>query len=356
VTSSQVIDNGTASVIVVAPLAAIVATLAASNGLTYTPVSVFNGIDTMSVSANDTLGHSATSSVSITVAGPLSVMPPDGAETVKVNGTLAVSGFSLDDRSLPNADEVTVVFTASHGTVSLSTGVTGGISAGQVVSNGTDSVAVTAPLAAIDATLAATSGLTYTPAGGFNGSDVLTLAASDTLGNASVGSVVITVAGPIAILAPGQQTVSMNSTLVVSGLAIADPWLPTGDNVTVVFTAIHGTVTLSTAVTNGITGAQVTTNGTASVSVAATLAEINSTLADASGVTYAPTSGFNGMDTVSISASDTLGNSSTASVSITVTALPAEHRTLVSDCWPWLVTCSEEAHSSANKTSASGHN
>ena len=65
---------------------------------------------------------------------------------------------------------------------------------------------------------------------------------------------------------------------------------------TVTFMANHGILALSTTVTNGISAGQVTTNGTGSVSVTATVAEINATLADAHGLTYTPTSGYNGAD------------------------------------------------------------
>ena len=203
----------------------------------------------------------------------------------------------------------------------------------QVTGNGTTSVTVTAPLAAIDATLADANGLTYTPNTGFAGSDTLALSATDSLGNSGTSSVTITVAGPLSIAAPiTTQSVAANSSLKVSSIAVADPSLPTTTNVTLTLSATSGVVNLSTAVTNGLTSSQVTGNGTTSVTVIAPLTAINATLADANGLTYTPNTGFAGGDTLTLSASDSLGNSGTSSVTINVagplsiTAPPARNR------------------------------
>ena len=98
---------------------------------------------------------------------------------MKIGGTLSVSGFSVSDPSLPTAEDVTAVFTANQGVISLSTSVPGGITNTQVIGNVTSNVTVTASLAAINATLSAASGLTYTPASNYHGLDTLSLAASD---------------------------------------------------------------------------------------------------------------------------------------------------------------------------------
>ena len=81
----------------------------------------------------------------------------------------------------------------TNGTVALSTAVSGGITSSQVTGNGTASVTITAPLAAIDATLADANGLTYTPTSDYSGPDTLALSASDPLSNTKTASVSITV-------------------------------------------------------------------------------------------------------------------------------------------------------------------
>ena len=97
---------------------------------------------------------------------------------------------------------VTLTLNVTHGTVTLSTEVTGGLTASQITGNDSSSVTVVAPLAAINSTLAAASGLTYTPTSNYNGLDTLSLASSDALGNLDTSSVAITVAGPLTITAP----------------------------------------------------------------------------------------------------------------------------------------------------------
>jgi hypothetical protein len=131
-------------------------------------------------------------------------------------------------------------------------------------------------------------------------------------------TVSITVAGPLSVTVPGAQAVATGGTLVVSGVSLADPSLPSSDNVSVVLAVSNGTVALSTAVSGGITSGQVTGNGTGSVTITAPLASINATLADANGLTYTPASGFSGSDTLALSARDPLGGNGSASVSVTV--------------------------------------
>ena len=112
------------------------------------------------------------------------ITAPTSTQSVKAGGTVAISGVSLADPSLPSATNVTLTLGVSHGTLAVSTSVSSGLTASQVATNGTGSVTITAPLAAINATLAASSGLTYTTTSAFNGSDTLSLSASDTESNA----------------------------------------------------------------------------------------------------------------------------------------------------------------------------
>ena len=77
-------------------------------------------------------------------------------------------------------------------------------------------------------------------------------------------------AGPLSITAPtSTQSVKINGNLVVGSVSLADPSLPTTTNVTLTLSATSGVVSLSTAVTNGLTSSQVTGNGTTSVTVTA---------------------------------------------------------------------------------------
>ena len=129
-------------------------------------------------------------------------------------------------------------------------------------------------------------------------------------------------AGPLAVAAPGMDAVGMNGTVAVKDIALSDPYLPTSDDVTLSLAVTNGTLSLSTSIASGIASNQVTNNGTGSVTVVAPLAAINATLADGSGLTYTPTSGFSGSDTLNLSAVDPLSNSNSAAVAISVASPP----------------------------------
>ena len=117
--------------------------------------------------------------------------------------------------------------------VSLSTAVASGLTSSQVTGNGSTSVTITAPLAAINATLANANGLTYTPNSGYSGSDSLTLSGNDQIGNTDTLRSRSRWRSLSRLRRPtSTQSVKINSSLVVSNVAIADPTLPTTSNVT----------------------------------------------------------------------------------------------------------------------------
>ena len=99
---------------------------------------------------------------------------------------------------------------------------------------------------------------------------------------------------------------------------MTDPSLPTATNITVTFVATNGNLTLSTSVNGGLIGSQITGNGTSSVSVTGTLAEIDATLAATSGLGYQSVTGFAGTDSVTIHATDTATNAGTGTTSLLV--------------------------------------
>ncbi|HEX2763965.1 MAG TPA: Ig-like domain-containing protein [Allosphingosinicella sp.] len=91
-----------------------------------------------------------------------------------------LSGMSISDPDAnPATDLVTVVFHVANGTLDIRTDVVGGVTNAQVSGDDTGTVTVTATLNAINATLAASNGLTYTPNLNYNGSDTLTVTTND---------------------------------------------------------------------------------------------------------------------------------------------------------------------------------
>ncbi|MFD0915109.1 choice-of-anchor C family protein [Pseudahrensia aquimaris] len=97
----------------------------------------------------------------------------------------ALTNISLDDVDADTAD-ATATFAVTNGTLIFDTSVAGGISAAQITGNGTDSLSITAPLDAINATLAATDGLLFTGDADYFGPAQLTIGVND-LGNSGLG-------------------------------------------------------------------------------------------------------------------------------------------------------------------------
>jgi Ca2+-binding RTX toxin-like protein len=132
--------------------------------------------------------------------------------------------------------------------------------------------------------------------------------------------VLLTAAPTLAV--PGTQTTLEDTAKAITGITIGSA----ADPVTVTLSVSHGTLTLSQNVSSGLTATQVSTNGISSVTigstVSATVSQVNSTLANASGLTYTPTTNFNGSDTLTITVTDTTNNlTATTTVPLSITAV-----------------------------------
>ena len=133
--------------------------------------------------------------------------------------------------------------------------------------------------------------------------------------------------------APVNGTVSSatgaeDTSIAVTGLQISDVDAnPALQTVSVTLTVTKGVLSLLTNVTNGLTSGQITGNGTASVTISASLNEINATLAAASGLTFLGDADVNGTDTLTVVVNDGGGTGSGGAQSdtdlytITITAV-----------------------------------
>ena len=109
---------------------------------------------------------------------------------------------------------------------------------------------------------------------------------SENIPGTVIGGTIIQVTSP-GVTLPGPQSVAENTPLPIVGAALFDPNPAVAGNVfQVIMTAQHGSITLSTSVAGGLTSGEIVGNGTASVTINATLAEINATLAAAGGLVY----------------------------------------------------------------------
>ncbi len=125
---------------------------------------------------------------------------------------------------------------------------------------------------------------------------------------------------------PGPRTVNEDTALVISGISISDVDAGTA-NVSVTLSVATGTLTVSANAASGVTSGTISGNGGASVTIIASQAAINATLASASGLVYQTPLNFNGSDALTITTND-LGNTGepgaltdTDTVAITVNAV-----------------------------------
>ena len=222
-----------------------------------------------------------------TVGGPVSAVEGSPAA---ITG-LAVSDVDAD----PANDVISVTLSATLGSITVSTSAPGGLTAGDVSGNGSGSVVLTGTQDAINATLAAANGVTYT--GGAGGTDALVMTTNDLGENGAGGAqqdvdaVVITVIGlndpPTAPATNSVSTAEDNASAATS-IGASDP---DGDSLTYSekpgFGAANGSVTFNQG---------------------------------AGTFTYTPDPDFNGSDSFTILIDD--GNGGTAEQDVTVTVTP----------------------------------
>jgi len=252
---------------------------------------------------------------------PPTVSAPSTASLTE-NGSLTFSSANGNAISVADASAGTntdsLALSVSHGTLTLAS--TSGLSF--TGSNGTASFTVSGTVSNLDAAL---NGLIYTPTSGYTGSDSLSLSITDPGDSLSAStSVALTVSAPSppTITTPANGSLSENGSLVFStskGNAITVADSSAGSNAdSLTLSVTHGTLTLAT--TSGLTitaGA----NGSASVTVSGTVTNLNAAL---NGLTYKPTAGYSGSDSLSVSVKDPGDSlSSSDSVALTVNATVA---------------------------------
>ena len=273
-----VTGNGTASVTIAGTAAQINAALA---GLAYTGNLNFNGADTLTVATNDGTATD-TDTIAITVNpvndAPINTVP--GAQTVAEDTILPIAGVSVADI---DSSALTTTLSVSSGTLNVTAGP-------GVTGNGTASVTITGTAAQINTALA---GLAYTGNLNFNGADTLTVATSDGTA-ADIDTIAITVNAvndaPINTV-PAAQTVAEDTILPIAGVSVAD----------IDSSALTTTLSVAHGILNVTAGAGVTGNGTASVTITGTAAQINAALA---GLAYTGNLNFNGADTLTVATND----------------------------------------------------
>jgi hypothetical protein len=282
-----------------------------NNGITpttlYNPLDGSTGAITTTGAYNLDITHlPSTTLVNPTIVGAAPPPPPPadappvtsvpGSQTVVDLSALALAGIVIADPD-GASQSFTVTLTATDGTVSTAA------SAGTVTGNGTSLLTLAGSLANVNTDLAAL---------GFKGTAIgagaLQIQTSDGAGGSDshVIAIAVTDAPPITSV-PGSQTVVDGSTRALTGIAITDAD-GANQSFTVTLAATDGTVS-----TGGSAGT-ITGNGTAHLTLAGSLANVNADLAAL---------GFKGTaigaGALQIQTSDGAGGSDSHSIGISVT-------------------------------------
>src|SRR6185312_14246326 len=271
----------------------------------------FNGGDTLSVVSTDASGVTDSDAVAITVTsvndGPVNMVP--GAQTVNEDTSLSIGGISVNDVD-GNLSSTQLSVTNGALNVSLAGGAT--ISAG---ANGSSTLTLSGTQAQINAALAS---LSYQGSADFNGSDTLTVLSTDANGATDSDSVAITVSSvndaPVNTV-PGARTVNEDAVRAFTGgntISVIDV---DGNLSTTQLTVTHGSLNVSLA---GGATISAGANGSSTLTLSRTLAQINAALAS---VVYQGNADFNGGDTLTVLSTDANGATDSDAVAITVTAV-----------------------------------
>jgi hypothetical protein len=184
-----------------------------NGSFTYTPALNFNGADSFSYTVSDGKGGGAAAGmvhITVNAINDAPVLTVPGAQTTAEDVPVVIEGISVSD---VDAGEGTgglrITLSVSSGRLRLSPDITGGLVADQINGNGTRTVVLQGPAAAVNATFAA--GVRYTGRVNFHGVDTLTIEAGD-MGNTGGGGAGTDAAWiAIRVLSPAEQIAGLRS-------------------------------------------------------------------------------------------------------------------------------------------------
>jgi Bacterial Ig domain/RTX calcium-binding nonapeptide repeat (4 copies)/Cadherin domain len=288
---------------------------------TYTPNADFNGSDSFTYRVTDrgdpdgctsapcdAPQSSAIQTVDITINAvndaPVNTLPVGPVTAIRDTDT-PITGLLISDVD-SGSDQVQVVLSVAHGTLAVSTSVPFGVDATEVPLNNASSVTVTAPLAAIDTTLADAHGLVYHSDAAFTGSDTLTVATNDLGHNGAGGAKSDSDTLAIDVVPPNTPPVAAGQGVPANE--------DTAKAITLSGSDADGDDPLSFAIASPPAHGSLGSLG----AVSCDHATPNTCTAD---VTYTPDADYNGPDSFTFTVNDGRATSAAATVSITVTAV-----------------------------------
>jgi Big-like domain-containing protein/VCBS repeat protein len=284
-------------------------TLNGDGSLTYTPDADFHGSDSFTYRASDSAGLSSVATVHLNVTAV-----NDAPTAINLTQSLTLAEDAAPVGLFTLAPVVDDIDSASvTATLTLSDPA-----AGVLVGAGTGAAGVytvTGTVAAVNAALAA---VTFDSAQDFNGSVNVAVAIGDGAngpqGTNPSGSVSITVTAvndaPVNTVPGGKSTLA-NTNLAIAGLSVSDA---DATSLTSTLHVEHGTLTVA-----AVGGAVVGGNGTDTVTLTGTAAQIDAALGASNNVVYRSVAGFEGTDHLAMTTDDGGGTGSGGSLTDTDT-------------------------------------
>jgi hypothetical protein len=321
-TAGQMVGNGTNAVAVNATVAQINATLAAANGVLYTPTANFNGADTLGAYVNDN-GQTGQDPNSVTMF-PLSV---DGTITEEDFDSRTINVAAVNDA--PAGVDATYTFnedgsrTLSQADFGFSDTIDGHGFAGVVITTlPTDGVlllngvAITVAGTFVTETDITAGKLVFQSTANENGAPYATFTfqvrdngggVTNTDGSANTLTFDVTPINDAPVNTVG-AAVSINEdagTIALTGISVADVEAgASGAKIYVTFVVTNGVVAIRTDVAGGVVDGDIIAQATDTITLHATVAQINATLAASNGLTYTATANYNGSADLTVYTND----------------------------------------------------
>jgi beta-glucanase (GH16 family)/uncharacterized protein (DUF2141 family) len=240
--------------------------------------------------------------VTLSIAAPaqLSVAPRQA---------ITIAGIDVGDPAAVSGDTVTVTLSDRVG--KLAAPVVGGVTA---KGGGTTSLTLSGGFAAVNTALA---GLTYTASSATSVIDSLAISASDSEGGSATAAVpVVASSVPVLLGASGDPAATVLTPTPITGISLTDGSATASEIFTVVLT--HTAGTLTTPALSGLT--QTATSSVLTLS--GTLSVVNLGLAGLIYTPGIPPGNASAVQTIGVTATDALGDSTTASLAVSVTVPP----------------------------------
>jgi hypothetical protein len=289
-TGTGVSGAGTKALTITGTLAQVNADLA-----TLTDTDATASADTINMTAIDSFGNAATAAaVAVTVNG-LPVLTAPGTANVNAGKTTAISGLSLSETGNTAGETFTVKLSDANGLLSATgTGVSGA---------GTKALTITGSLAQVNADLA-----TLTDTDTTAGSDTITVATADSLGNQATASIAVQLLGQNYTLTTAPATITgtvANDTITAtSGTLLSHDHIDGGTGTNTLVLSGGGSFDLGAPaqladiqIVSAAEGQVATSGGTSGVQYVYLRDGMNVTLNVASGT---PTAGNSNPETITI--------------------------------------------------------